>query len=312
MKIFIAGATGVLGRRVVKGLVAKAHTVVGLSRSKKNAQWLAENGAQSFDGDLFDAASMKQGAKGCDVVMHLATSIPTALKTGPEDWAVNDRIRREGTKNLIDAVLANDCKLYVQQSVSFVYGDRKGAVVDESSRLDKDASETLQSAVDLEHLVEKASAKQKLPAVVLRCGHFYGADCVHTQKMLHLIKKGSFAKVAGGEVYWNNLHIDDAASAFVAAVESADVARGQILNVTDNHPVLFAEIVDFMADELGVKHPGSVPAFLAKIAVGKLSVDFSLMSMKVKAQKVREILKWSPKYPTYREGYHAVIAEWRG
>src|SRR5512143_1719084 len=135
MNIFICGATGVLGRRAVEAFVAGGHRVVGLSRSPANTEWLRAHGAEARTGDLFDGEQMRELSADCDAVLHLATAIPSGSKTTPADWAMNDRIRREGTVNLVEAAVRNGCRLYLQQSITFLYGDRKGEWVDEQSAL---------------------------------------------------------------------------------------------------------------------------------------------------------------------------------
>ena len=105
MKIFIAGATGVLGRRVVKQLLANGQPVVGLSRSPKNTDWLTRHGAEARPGDLFNLEQMCALSSDCDAILHLATAIPAQSRPTLADWATNDRIRREGTQSLVEAAL---------------------------------------------------------------------------------------------------------------------------------------------------------------------------------------------------------------
>jgi len=153
MKVFIIGATGVLGRRVVKLLTANGHQVVGLSRSRKNADWLSQHGAEPRAGDLFNLEQVCQLSAGCDAFLHLATAIPNKSRSTPTDWAINDRLRRAGTQILVAAALRNHCRLYVQQSITFIYGDTQGAWVDERAPISTHIGGILQSAVDMEQIV---------------------------------------------------------------------------------------------------------------------------------------------------------------
>ncbi|MFZ0452924.1 MAG: NAD-dependent epimerase/dehydratase family protein, partial [Ignavibacteriaceae bacterium] len=126
MKIFSAGATGVLGRRVIQSLISSGHHVVGLSRSDKNDQIINQLGAEPRHGNLFDKNSLVSTSFDCDVILHLATAIPTQAPSKEADWDLNDRIRIDGTKNLIEAAIQNNCKLYVQESITALYGNQNG------------------------------------------------------------------------------------------------------------------------------------------------------------------------------------------
>jgi nucleoside-diphosphate-sugar epimerase len=163
VRIFIAGATGILGRRVVPLLLQAGHRVIGLSRSAQNRAQLEAQGAASRDADLFDQSSLVEATRDCDAVLHLATAIPTTARPSPSDWQLNDRIRRDGTRHLIEAALHNRCRLYLQQSVVFVYGDQGGAWVDETSPPATRLPSMLASAVEMERLAAEALQRRQLP-----------------------------------------------------------------------------------------------------------------------------------------------------
>jgi nucleoside-diphosphate-sugar epimerase len=163
VRIFIAGATGIFGRRVVALLLRAGHRVVGLSRSARNRAQLEAQGAASRDADLFDQSSLVEATRDCDAVLHLATAIPTTARPSPSDWQLNDRIRRDGTRHLIEAALHNRCRLYLQQSVVFVYGDQGGAWVDETSPPATRLPSMLASAVEMERIAAEALQRRQLP-----------------------------------------------------------------------------------------------------------------------------------------------------
>ncbi len=310
MKAFISGATGVLGRRVVAGLVAGGHQVVGLSRSQTNVDQLAGQGAEGRMGDLFDAEKLSELASDCDAVLHLATAIPTKARSSPADWAMNDRIRREGTRAMVEAALRGPCRLYVQQSVTFVYGDRGGAWVDEDSPLGVPVLDLLQSAIDMEHIVGRAGREQGLPAVTLRFGSFYSHDSAQTRTMLDLTKKGRFPVVGDGHAFWSMLHVDDAASAIVRAIDRPADAAGQIFNVCDDEPVEYGDLVGDLAAALGARKPMHLPTFPARLLLGTDAVRFLQSSVRCRNQRIKDRLGWQPRYPTHREGFRAVIDAW--
>ncbi len=310
MKVFISGATGVLGRRVVKSLIAGGHSVVGLSRSLANTDQLKAQGAEPRGGNLFNQEQICELASDCDAILHLATSIPTKSRTTLADWAMNDRIRREGTQVMVEAALRNHCQLYVQESVTFIYGERKGEWVDERTSLASKPGRILQSAVDMEGIVQKAMRQRGLPAIILRYGSFYSHDSALTQSMFELARKGLFPIIGDGEAYWNNVSVDDAASAVVKAVENRSHGIGRTFNVCDDEPVTYRELVAFIAQTLKARKPMHIPIPVAKLMIGSHTVDFLDASVRCRNQSIKEALGWQPQYPNYRVGYPKEIEKW--
>lgn len=310
MKVFITGATGVLGRRVLPKLLALGHQVVGLSRSEKNDELIKKLGGEPRRGDLFNQVHVVQLSSDCDAILHLATAIPTGSKPKAEDWQLNDRIRREGTANLIEAAVKNNCRLYVQQSVTFLYSNRNGEWVDETTPISSNQSSILQSAFDMEQLVLGAVADRKLPAVILRFGSFYSYDSVQTASMFNLISQGKFPVIGKGNAFWNIINVDDAASAVVATVYSNSKSYGTIYNICDNEPVRYHDLIHYIARILQAKRPSNIPTSLAKIGLGKELVNFLLSSVRCKNDNAKRALNWKPSYPTYREGMKAEVEKW--
>jgi nucleoside-diphosphate-sugar epimerase len=310
MRVFISGATGVLGRRVVNLLVANGYEVVGHSRSSKKAEWLSQHGAEPRQGEIFSLDEMRRLTDDCDAILHLATAIPTKRRTALADWATNDRLRREGTQVLVEAALHNHCKFYLQESVTFVYGDRKGESTDEDAPISSQLSPVLRSAVDMEKIVQRATEQRNLPATILRFGMFYCHDSALTQAMLKATRKGLFPVIGAGSTYCNLINVDDAAMAILNAVENYSSGLGQIFNVCDDEPVTYRELLNYIAQILGARKPMSIPVFLAKWMLGAQATDFFLASARCRNQRIKEKLGWKPHYPTYREGYRAEIDKW--
>ena len=315
MKVFIAGATGVLGRRVVKQVVAGGHQVLGLSRSAENADWLAQNGAQARTGDLFNAAQVAELSAGCDAILHLATAIPTKTRTSRGDWAINDRIRREGTQALLQAAVSHHCRVYVQQSVTFLYGEHGDDWVDESTPVAAEPGSLLESSLDMEQAVARAAKDQGLPAVTLRFGQFYSHDSAHTRSILQSARRGQFPIMGRGDAYWSQIQVDDAAAAVVSALEHPAQANGLTPNVTynvvDDQPARYRDVATFIAQAVGARPPRRLPVALARLLVGSATVGSLTTSTRVRNQRLKDELGWRPVYPTYREGYREVIAEAR-
>ena len=146
MKVFIAGASGILGRRLVRQFVARGHAVIGQVRSAKAETAVKEAGGEPRQADLFDAESLARAADGCDTVIHAATSIPVKQKSTPADWAMNDHIRRKGTRCLTEAAAKIGAKHYTQQSIAWVARPKNDAPFDENSPIVPDPA--IQSAID--------------------------------------------------------------------------------------------------------------------------------------------------------------------
>jgi nucleoside-diphosphate-sugar epimerase len=310
MRIFISGATGILGRRVVKLLTESGHQVVGLSRSKENADWISVHSAEAKSGNLFDQDELCEISSGCNAFLHLATAIPTRSGANLADWNLNDRIRREGTKNMIEVALYNNCHLFITQSVLYVYGDRKGDWVDENSSIPTHQASIIQSAVDMEQLVRDAMIERDLPAILLRNGSFYCYDSAQTRAMFESTKAGTYPVMGDGEVYWNIINVDDAANAVHKAVENYKNGLGHIFNVCDDEPVLYRDLLNFVAETLGSEKPRHIPVSQAESSLGSHLVEILLASVRCKNQLIKEKLGWAPRYSTYREGYSAEIDKW--
>ncbi len=310
MKVFIAGATGVLGRRIVKRLIAGGHSVAGLCRSRRNREWLQKNGAEARDGDLFDGASLTRITSDSEAIVHMATAIPVGARPGKDDWRLNDRIRLEGTENLLCAAVANRCGIYVQQSVTFLYGDRQGAWTDESTAPAATLPEMLRSAVEMEAMVRRADAGNGLTSTILRFGSLYAHDAAHTDSMFSQIRKRRLPLIGDGAVYWNPIHADDAAEAVVNAIENHTVAAGKTYNICDDKPVLLRQLTSFIAKSFGARTPRYTPPFLARLLIGGDSMKFLSASARCRNDGAKRDLGWSPSFATYKEGVSAEIALW--
>jgi nucleoside-diphosphate-sugar epimerase len=310
MRVFISGATGILGRRVVNLLTKNGHQVVGLSRSQANTEWLNQHGAEARQGNLFNQEEICDLCSDCNAVLHLATAIPTKSRTTLAAWRTNDLIRREGTRVMVEAALRNKCDLYVQQSVTFIYGDRNGDWVDENTPIAARQASVLQSAVDMEQIVQEAITEHDLPTVILRFGTFYSYDSAQTQTMFEMTRKGFFPLIGNGAVNWNIINVDDAATAVLKTIENYKNGLGQTFNACDDEPVTYRELLNYVAKTLGARKPIRIPLFLAKLLLGSHIVDVLLASVRCKNQLIKERLNWTPEYPTYREGYRAEIEKW--
>jgi nucleoside-diphosphate-sugar epimerase len=300
MKIFVAGATGVLGRRAVAQLVAAGHEVTGVARTEEKAAQLHALGVTPVTVDLFDAGALKDAVAGHDVVMNLATHIPNLSKAAlPGAWSENDRIRSEASRNLVDAALAAGAKRYVQEAISFLYEDRGADWIDEDVPLDVPALGGSQLAAEAE---TKRFTDSGGTGVVLRFGQFYAPEAAHTIAMAKMVRRRIAPSLGSPDAFVTAINADDAASAVVAALQ----APAGVYNVTDDDPVTRKEYGETVAAALGRKAPRNIPPIIAK--AGGSKSEYLMRSMRVSNRKFKEATGWAPAYPSVREGWPVIAA----
>lgn len=306
MKVFVAGATGVLGRRLLPQLREHGHQVIGLSRSPENDRIIASLGAEPRHADLFDADSLVRAAEGAEVVVRAATAIPPGVRWRARDWATNDRIRREGTRALVTCAHRIHARLYTQEGIVWVAQPPDGSSFDEyapvSSRLG------FGSAADAERIASEAASATGLATSTLRFGGFYGADSRQTRFMGERLVHGRLPILGRGDAVGANVHLDDAATAFVAAIESM---QGGLWHVVDDRPATAAEFFGAFARDLEAPEPRHAPVWLAKLATGGRTVRFLTASTRTSNARIRKDLGWSPRYPSYVEGLRQVVDAWK-
>ena len=310
MHVFIAGATGVLGHRLVAEFTAHGHDVVGLTRDDAGDELVESRGGEPRRGDVFDRESLVAAAEGADVVVHAATAIPTSDKPTAEEWALNDRVRREGTENLTAAAAAVGAERYLQQSITWVARRPDGSRFDETAEPRPDR--TTESALDAERIARRAGDEHGFETVVLRCGWFYAHDSAHTRTIGEGLLDGTLPIVGTGvlgrgDAELSVLHVDDAARAFVAAAEGEATGR---YHVVDDDPVVVADLFSAFAERLGAPEPRRIPGWLAKYLADADTVRLLTSPAPTTAEKFRREFDWEPQYPTYREGLDAVIRRW--
>jgi nucleoside-diphosphate-sugar epimerase len=299
LRVFVAGATGVLGRRVVPLLVEAGHEVSAVARGPEKAAALRAQGATPVAVDLFDGQAVTEAVAGHDAVLNLATSIPMGMKAAQTSaWADNDRIRTEASAHLVDAALAAGARRFVQESIAFTYADGGDGWLSEDAPLDPIPH--TRSA-----LVAEAAARRFTQAgagrvgVALRFAYFYG-QVGHTADLLRLTRAG-VAPAFGPGTYLPSIHIDDAATAVVAALK----APAGDYNVADDEPLTKAEYFEAVAASIGVRPPRVPPLALAR-AAGSVA-RLQARSLRVSNRQFKEATGWAPRYPSAREGWPASI-----
>jgi len=303
MKVFIAGASGVLGRRLVRQFVVRGHSVIGQVRSAKAEIAVRAAGGESRHADLFDAESLAFAADGCDTFIHAATAIPVKQKTIPADWAMNDHIRRKGTRCLTEAAAKVGAKTYLQQSIAWVARPKDDSPFDEESPLMPQPA--IQSAIDAESIAREAESAEGFTVAILRGGYFYDSESAHTRMIAAALRKRQMPIIGGGEAMWATIHTDDAASAYVAAAEKP---RSGVWHIVDNELVPLNIFLKEFAARLGAPAPRRVPVWLAKWLAGEQAVEYFTRSTRTTNARFRRDFVWTPHYPTYREGLQQIVA----
>jgi nucleoside-diphosphate-sugar epimerase len=306
MKVFIAGASGVLGRRLVRHFVARGHSAIGQVRSAKAESAVREAGGEPRHADLFDAEPLARAADGCDTVVHAATAIPVKQKTTPADWAMNDHIRRKGTRCLIEAAAKIGAKTYLQQSIAWVARPKNDSPFNEDSPVVPEPA--IQSAIDAEVIAREAESAEGFTVSILRAGFFYDCESGHTRMLAGALRKRQMPIIGGGEAAWAMIHTDDAASAYVIAAEKP---RSGVWHIVDNELVEVRTFLQEFAARLGAPAPRRVPVWLAKWLAGEQAVEYFTRSTRTTNARFRRDFGWAPRYPTFREGLDEIVAAWR-
>lgn len=294
-----------LGRRLIHQLKARGHSVVGQVRSAKAESIVRAMGGEPRHADLFDAESLAKAADGCDTVIHAATAIPTRRKVVPADWAMNDRIRRKGTRCLTEAAAKIGAKTYLQQSVVWVARPNDESAFDEDSPAVPDP--LVQSAIDSEFIAREAGSVDGFATAILRGGAFYDSESAHIRMLADAVRKREMPIIGTGEAVWAMIHTDDAASAFVTVGERPK--RG-VWHVVDNEPVAVRALLETLASRLGARPPRRVPVWLARWIAGEQAVAYFTKSTRTTNARFRQDFGWTPRYPTYREGLDQIVAAW--
>ena len=302
MKIFIAGASGAIGRPLVRRLCQAGHEVVGMTRSRPDE--IAAFGAEPCVADAFDADSVEEAVRQArpDVVVNELTDLARPVNPRKyEEWlAGTNRLRREGTEILVEAAVAVGASTFVSQSVAFAYTFEPGTKTEDSRLIGAAAGEMGEAIEALERQTLAAPG-----GIVLRYGFFYGpgTSYAHDGQQLEMIRRRQMPIVGGGRGYFPFIHVEDAAAATALAIERG--APG-VYNVVDDEPAASRDWIPYLADVVGAKKPWRVPAWVARIGAGRMSA-FATQLQPVSNAKAKRELGWEPAYPSWREGFRAEL-----
>jgi nucleoside-diphosphate-sugar epimerase len=309
MRVFVAGASGVIGRSLVPMLLAAGHAVSAMTRSPWRAEEIRARGAEAVVCDALDAAAVAAAvaAAGCDALINELTDLPRRLEPRrySRQLTSTNRLRREGTRNLIAAYRQAGVRRLLAQSIAFAYAPTGDWVKDEEAPLALDAPPPMNAAIgavaDLERQVLDADG------IVLRYGFFYGPGTYLAPDGFYaqLARKRLFPILGAGQGHWSFIHVDDAAAATVAALERG--SRG-IYNIVDDEPAPARDWIPVYAQSLGARRPLRLPAWIGRLAAGPAGVAGMTTQRAASNAKAKRELGWSPAHRSWRDGFAQALA----
>lgn len=306
MRVLVAGATGAMGTELVPRLVDAGHEVFAMVRSESSRARASQLGAVPVVADALDRAQVEAAVRQAapEVIVNQLTAIGHIdTRHFARSFAATDRLRTEGTDNLLAAARATGVRRFVAQSNgAFTYTRTGGPVKTEQDPLDRSPVAEMASMIAaVEHLEKAVLGATWVEGIVLRYGAFYGpgTSMAPGSQQLEMIRRRKFPIVGDGGGVWSFVHVADAAEATVAAVEKG--GRG-VYNIVDDDPAPVAEWLPELAAMLGAKKPLRVPRFVGRLAAGEAGVVLMTELRGASNAKAKRELGWHPKHPTWRRG----------
>ena len=312
MRIFLAGATGALGKRLIPILVSAGHRVTGMTRFISKVPLLSDLGAEPAIADALDRGAVMEAVMNAqpDVVIHELTALTgmSDLKHFDRELSQTNRLRTEGTQFLLAAAKAAGASRFIAQSFSGWPNARTGGrVKTEHDALDADPPKSMRRTIDairqLEQMVTSATA---LTGLVLRYGGFYGPGTSLGQGgvFLEMVRRRKLPIAGAGTGVWSFLHIDDAASATRLAI---DDGPSGVYNIVDDEPAEVNVWLPDLASALGAQPPRHIPAWLGRLLLGEAGMSIMKDVRGSSNAKARTVLGWRPFYATWREGFRSGV-----
>lgn len=307
MHVFVAGATGAIGRPLVRHLVARGHRVTGTTRSPEKADLLRRDGAEAAIVDGLDARSVGEAVARArpDAIVHQMTALAGSMNLRRWDamFAGTDTLRTKGTDHLLAAASATGVRRFVAQSYTNWTNARVGSSPKiEEDPLDPDPPRAQARTLDAIRYLERAVLEAPLEGIVLRYGNFYGPGA--SASLVAAVRKRQLPMVGEGTGVWSWIHVEDAAAATVAALERG---RPGIYNVVDDDPAPVASWLPYLAEVAGARPPGRVPVWLGRLAAGEVGVSMMTQIRGSSNAKAKRELDWRPAWPSWRQGFRALV-----
>jgi nucleoside-diphosphate-sugar epimerase len=304
MRVFVAGATGVIGRSLVPMLISAGHEVTGMTRKPDRVEGIRSLGAEPAVCDALDADSLREAVVAAQpqAVIHELTELPPALE--PRKYktqlATTNRLRRDGTRNLVAAAREAGAERILAQSIAFAYASVGEWIVDENAALALDSPPPMDTAIgaiaELERQVLSASG------IVLRYGFFYGPGTGFATDGFNasLTRKRRLPIIGSGEGRWSFIHVHDAAAATVAALERGNSG---VYNIVDDDPAPAREWIPAYAMAIGAKRPLRIPTWIGRLAGGGVAVAGMTTQRGASNAKAKRELGWAPEHASWRDGF---------
>ena len=315
MKVFVAGATGVLGRALVPQLVARGHEVVGMTRSASKQELVRSLGARPVVADALEPDAVAQAVASAEpeVIVHELTALsgPMSLREArhPERFRgaiMTNRLRTEATDHLLAAGRAVGARRFVAQSFgAFRFARTGGPVQTEADPLELDAPGPRQPGVEAMLYLEQAVTTIEWgEGLVLRYGGFYGPGTTTSlaadAQMAAPIRKRRFPILGDGGGVFSHIHIDDAAAATAVAVERGPAG---VYNIVDDDPAPVREWLPVLANALGAEPPRRIPRWLGRLLAGETATIMMTDAKGASNEKAKRELGWTPRYASWRQGF---------
>jgi len=305
VRVFVAGATGAVGRPLVRQLVDAGHEVTGMTSKEAGRAAVEAEGGEAVVCDALDADAVHRAVTEAEpeIVISQLTRLPREYNPRTIDYGPTNRAREEGGRNLIAAARAAGARRFVTQSIAFIYAPEGDMIKDETARPWADAPAPFGSGAEstLTHEREALGA-EGLEGVVLRYGQFYGPGTYYAPggSVAEQVRRRRFPIVGRGGGVFSFVHVEDAASATAAAAEQG--APG-IYNVVDDEPAPLREWLPVYAEALSAKPPRRVPVIVARLLGGVVATMFATELRGASNEKAKRDLGWQPRYASWREGF---------
>lgn len=310
-RVFLAGASGVIGGPLIPALLEQGHEVVGLARSDRSAERIRQSGAEAVIADVLDAESVRAAVEQSrpEIVLSHLTKLPSDLnpRKMKKAYGANDLVRGRGTANLLAAARSAGARRIVVQNVCFLYEPEGGLVKSEDAPLYRDAPPYIERTIKVHEAMEASvTGAGDIEGLVLRFGFWYGPGTSFASGGFTAgeVRKRRFPIVGDGGGLFSFCHIDDVVAASIAALSGGDSG---IYNICDDDPAAVREWVPEYAKALGAPPPRRAPKWLARLIVGGYAATMMTKLRGASNAKAKRALGWSPIYPSWRQGFHEAL-----
>lgn len=314
MRVFVAGGTGVVGRRLVPLLVKSGHVVVATTRSSEGVDWLRAIGSEPVVVDGLDGVAVEEAVVGAEpeAVIHQMTGLTGAksFKRFDAEFAVTNRLRTQGTDHLLQGARAAGVRVFVAQSFGNWNYERTGTgPKTEQDPFDPDPPVNQRASLEaIRHVEAAVLSADGMDGIALRYGNFYGPGTGFSLEggLVALVRARRLPIVGDGAGMWSFIHVDDVATATIAAVERGE--RG-IYNIVDDEPAPVSVWLPELARAVGAKPPRHVPVWIGRLAVGEVGISMMTQIRGASNAKAKRELAWAPRYASWRQGFRTGLGD---